>query len=884
MKTKKTKKSQLKSSKRPKAKAEDDEEKEEGGAEEVTLNAASRVDPTSVFVRGLPEGTTDKDLRIFLEARAGPTVTCFAIRGDYGIAKFRKEEDARRALEELQGSDFGGSTLRLEVGKPKRGAPAPGGKSRAPDEDGAAPEERRGSVHLRSVQLRGLPSNASKDAVQAWIEEQLPGGCGIESIRRVLGESGQFAISFRKDQNAKRALEVLNGADMQGSTVSASLRALELSRQSSKAGRLIVRNLAFDAREKHVRKAFQQVGEISDVHLPSKAGGAPGAHRGFAFVQYAEAASAERAVAELNGTKICGRGVAVDWSVDASVYTSLQREEQPQLKPEKPEKKNTRQPAEDDEDDDEGEEEEDEDEEEEDEEEDDEKEREEEGPDAELKRMKELLGQDVEEDDDDDDDDDEEEDSAKNKKAKAKEATKKSKKKDKDNDKERAPGYDIDQGRTVFVRNVPFDAGEDDLKEVFRRYGKVGSIKLVPDRSGQNAHRGSAFIKFAEASGAQAALATEAEAEKKLKELSSVVKRSDQRELPAVEGFGVSLKGRRLVLKPAVNPQEASELSDKSKPQKGQAAKERMAWMHLLNVGDISESDPKWQQLSKSEQRQRQEGRKERKWRVNNPNFTIHPQRLSIRNLPTHVDATKLREKVVKHLSEVLGPEGAGKKARMKEAQEAIMKASLVRDSERRTESNERRSKGFGFIAFKDHASAMKTLQFLNDNPRVFGGNRRPIVEFAVEDKRKLRMQEELLQKFKKKLGAKEAKGEAGAEIAEGAAAKKKRKKRSAKTADGEEASKKLSRGQRQREKRRAQKAAAEERSKVKAEFQSRKAKMQEMAAKQRQADRQRPKRPTSSVPDSGAPEAKRKKQRTGELADDFELRAMERFRRGGKL
>ena len=65
----------------------------------------------------------------------------------------------------------------------------------------------------------------------------------------------------------------------------------------------------------------------------------------------------------------------------------------------------------------------------------------------------------------------------------------------------------------------------------------------------------------------------------------------------------------------------------------------------------------------------------------------------------------------------------------------------------------------------QDHDSAMRTLEFLNDNPmlgvlwfgsadspdfsfplslsrtgqqrKVFGGNRRPIVEFAVEDKRK---------------------------------------------------------------------------------------------------------------------------------------------------
>merc|ERR1712039_257740 len=68
---------------------------------------------------------------------------------------------------------------------------------------------------------------------------------------------------------------------------------------------------------------------------------------------------------------------------------------------------------------------------------------------------------------------------------------------------------------------------------------------------------------------------------------------------------------------------------------------------------------------------------------------------------------------------------------------------------------NERRSRGFGFVALKDHHAAMKTLEYLNDNPQVFGGGRRPIVEFAIEDKRKLRMQEELYQKHAHKLLAK---------------------------------------------------------------------------------------------------------------------------------
>eukprot|EP00913_Durusdinium_trenchii_P019620 g18444.t1 len=130
----------------------------------------------------------------------------------------------------------------------------------------ASPKKRKteDSIHLRKLQLSGLGPKTTKEELQAWVEEPMPVcGCGIESVRRLIDKPGHFLISFRKDssaggvgdQNAKRALKSLHGADMNGHTVSATLRALELSRQSSKAGRLIVRNL------KHLRKAFGGIGE-----------------------------------------------------------------------------------------------------------------------------------------------------------------------------------------------------------------------------------------------------------------------------------------------------------------------------------------------------------------------------------------------------------------------------------------------------------------------------------------------------------------------------------------------------------------------------------------------------------------------------------------------
>eukprot|EP00927_Polykrikos_kofoidii_P043965 TRINITY_DN3806_c0_g1_i1.p1 TRINITY_DN3806_c0_g1~~TRINITY_DN3806_c0_g1_i1.p1 ORF type:complete len:935 (+),score=226.72 TRINITY_DN3806_c0_g1_i1:190-2994(+) len=882
------------------------------GGSQTKSGDAARVDSSAVFMKGLPTGTADNDIRTWLEGRIGPTVTCFVIRDDYGLVKFKEEADARRCLEELQGADFNGSTLRLEAAKPKRPATATsasdtgggkdsasGSKRKRPREDvgaGGKSEIResqgdvggskdsavkQSGIELRSVQLSGLSSSLEKEAVRAWVEEKLPGGCGLEHVRRAVGGNNEdttsgndavFVVTFRKEQNASRALEVLDGADLQGCIVAASYRALALSKESSKAGRLIIRNLAFGATEKHVRKTFATIGVLKDVHLPTKPG-KEGLNRGFGFVQFEDIANAERAIKELNGSKVCGRGIAVDWAVDSQLYTGLQREEQHQPSSQKQSRKDKRSGADQDaEDDTDG------------------ATKGDEDTQKELRRMKKLLtdeekGSDADEDEDKDEEEEEEEDEEEERgkskaKAKAKAAP-------------RTPGFDIDQGRTVFIRNVPFESTQEQIRDVLKRFGRVQFVKFVADNTGQNAHRGSCFVQFRDAEGCEAALACEAAADRKLKEM-AFVKKTDKRELPAVEGFGISLNGRRLVLKKALAPGEVEKLGEEKDKDAKKAAKaaDKRQWMHLLNLGRISERCQGWDNLSNSEKRQRAASIKERKFRVNNPNFLIDPLRLSVRNLPRYVDAVKLREAVVKHLGDKFSPEDASRKTKMHEGQSRIAKISLVRDDDRRGEKGERRSKGYGFIAFKDNPSALKVLELLNDNPEVFGGGKRPIVEFAIEDKRKLRMQDELFRKHGHKLkpelkGGADSKdnvtnkskgsGKGEGKESEGSSGKEHKIKKNKKK-EG------FSRGRMQREKRRAQKAAEAEKATRKEiadskweEAQVRKA--NELAIKREHSKKRIKQR---DIPDASGPKAKRQR-KVGDLPDDFELQMMNRFRLGGK-
>uniref|UniRef100_A0AAZ3R6P9 RRM domain-containing protein n=1 Tax=Oncorhynchus tshawytscha TaxID=74940 RepID=A0AAZ3R6P9_ONCTS len=59
------------------------------------------------------------------------------------------------------------------------------------------------------------------------------------------------------------------------------------------------------------------------------------------------------------------------------------------------------------------------------------------------------------------------------------------------------------------------------------------------------------------------------------------------------------------------------------------------------------------------------------------------------------------------------------------------------------------RSLGYGFFQLQDHEHALKTLRHLNNNPDIYGNTKRPIVEFSLEDGRKLKMKEMRQQQVK---------------------------------------------------------------------------------------------------------------------------------------
>lgn len=781
-----------------------------------------------VFISDLPDGVSPSALKAFLAAEK-----CFLLPGKPKAIARVSVEKGQELLENTPVL-FEGQKLRI-------------------DRDAGA---RQRTVILSS------PSLSSEDHVKALLEKH---SVSEASISR---SGDEWHCTYRKKTSAHGALAALSEC-----SVNAVLGSLAAQPKTRKAGRLIVRNLSFDTSQKHLEKTFGKIGSLREVHMPKKD------KCGFAFIEFEKVDHAAQAITDLNGKKLCGRDILVEYALQKTVFEE-RKLTQDAKKTEKAPFKRPREET------------------------DDEEGKMETNVDEEVKRMKLLL--DASEgvggcddkakeaitdeelpmkkkkkkrrkDENDDGDASKEEVEEKKRKdenddanvSKEEKPREKKRRKDEEASKEdQECGRDLAEGKTVFIRNIPYDATWKDVKQAFEKYGKVDRVYLCKPNSDSkgdvSTHKGTGFIKFKEETSQQSALAEEANIKEKMRQLGF----KDQN--APLEGFGVMVKGRRVIVLPATKPEECPARKDAKKADR-KAQKE--SWGHLLNMGSIDEvKHPQaWATLSKAEKRLREASKKERKFQVNNPNFTVNPLRLSIRNIELKIDGPAIMK--------ALKSEGIRAK-----------KVTVVRSKDRKDASGTRRSLGYAFADFEVHEDALNTLKFLNNNAKPLGGIKRPLVEFAMEDKRKLR-KIELFRNIVEKRKQEEKTSEeytTKPDLTEGK--KKKRKPRETtehkskprettehkpteKLPMKKEKSKTITpgvggRGRRQREKKRAKKLEKEtqERTTMKVKKDNLK-----KAKKNRE--------PPKEWEIAHASKPKKEKRRKDHLEDDFEAKAMNKWR-----
>lgn len=417
-------------------------------------------------------------------------------------------------------------------------------------------------------------------------------------------------------------------------------------RRQKKKARIIIRNISYKATDESLNKHFAQFGKIEDLKLLKRP---DGKLVGCAFVQYEKVNEAAKAILKATNKEFLGRPVYVDWAVGKSEY----ERNKPEVKEEKPEVK---------------------------EEEDGEKEDEikeedikSEDDDSEIDDEDESGGED---DSEDDDSDENEEDSD----GEGNEEDENSEDEDKKDvkakigkiKKEKVESHDVTQGCTVFIKNLPFDATEQDLRKVCRKFGPLYYAVITKDRvSGYS--KGNGFVKF---------------------------KSKESAELCLRSGEEFVLNDTVLEPHPAMSRDEVKDMSDKnSKKDDGKDSRN----LYLAKEGIIMTNSKAAEGVSPSDMKKRHGLERVKTQVLKNLNRFVSRNRLSIHNLPVHYDNDKLKDMVIKYTG--FRPH----------------ECRVMKDNKPTADFPQGKSKGFGFVSFNTHLDALTALRKMNNNPTIFG-------------------------------------------------------------------------------------------------------------------------------------------------------------------
>ena len=608
----------------------------------------------------------------------------------------------------------------------------------------------------RSLFVRSLPAAATTEALTELFSQHYPLKHATAVIDTATKQcKGYGFVTFADAEDAQQALDQFNGQIFQGrririeiaqprsrdmgesngvsgkkSTISVEAAALKKARQDKlvedrKSPKLIIRNLPWSVKTtEELADIFRGFGKVKHSTLPK----VKNTQAGFGFVVMRGKKNAEKALAAINGKVIDGRTVAVDWAVEKDIW-----EEQNSSKNAEGDTESVESDA---------------------------VENDSPNADDDVANFMRNFGDGLESEDVSDDGlaQDHDNDSA----IEGEDGTEVvGETSDEDLDSAHGQAKEniiTDNSSTLFIRNLPFKALDDGLKEHFAQFGPVRYARVVMDSS-TNRPRGTGFVCFFKVEDAESCVRnaprlqpTSANATK--------VKHSVLEDTRADPTRAYTIDGRVLHVSRAVDKDQATKLAEQGTNLRDKRDKDKRR-LYLLSEGTIAAGTPLYNKLAPSEVKMREDSAKQRKKLIQtNPTLHLSLTRLSIRNLPRNIKGTDLkalaREAVVGFAKDakegrrakLSKEEEARGSPEMKEAErrrkakgKGVVKQSKIvfegREGSKVSEdSGAGRSRGYGFIEYSSHRWALMGLRWLNGHAleNASGKKQRLIVEFSIEN------------------------------------------------------------------------------------------------------------------------------------------------------
>lgn len=467
-----------------------------------------------------------------------------------------------------------------------------------------------------------------------------------------------------------------------------------------KQSRIILRNLSFYAKESHIRKVLEtQYGEVVDVHLPRVKSNL---HVGFCFVTFRNPKDAQRAVDEKN-ISIQKRRVSMDWSIPKKMH----QQQKQQKKKEEIETKD----------------------------------------DSEVEEAGERRIDNDGEDPDGSESDGSSSSAGSNEETEADSSSE-------DGGAKAAKSSSVQENRTLFLRNLPFDSTRHDIFQLFSKFGYIESIYLVRDRS-TGMLKGTAFVTYSKPESAARAMQLASPSTSESQNPSFVSQRQAVDDTSGKQTSAFSLRSRQILVDLAVDRETAQTFD--SKEVKTSSADRRNMYLQAEARVESSSLEPNannantWDDLPDQDQRKRQTALKDKTTKLQSPIFFINPHRLSFRNMAKHIDEVGLQKLIEKATKSALEKNLVAAKdqiAHWRALGEMSSRDILAKVQATETEGGDlipawedndnvkeyipsvfidrdfgpdgkkanAPSRGFGFAEFKYHAHALACLRELNNN------------------------------------------------------------------------------------------------------------------------------------------------------------------------
>lgn len=574
------------------------------------------------------------------------------------------------------------------------------------------------STTKKTLQINNLPAALTKKQLYKKVKKF------GEIVDLTYTDSQSHAqVAYSSTEEAERGLKGLHKHTFKGSQLEVTV----LVSTSRRAGRLIIRNLAFNTSGEHMKSVFDVYGTHS-VDLPLR----DGKMRGFGFVQFTNILDAKRAMDGVNGTCILGRPVAVDWAVAKDIF-----DKEPLADVEEDTDKNEilgatsnlEQPF----------------------------------PQATLETVQEaaiIADQETSDADIMQDNNDIVMESepiiveADN--LNSIEQVSDFEELDHDvteEDHESIFQVSVDQGCTIFIRNIPYETNQSMLEEIFSKFGSLRYARITMDRE-TNMSRGTAFVCYMDSQDAVKLM----EKYDKIKAMLSIATgglefhTAIEPELPNFAASDIQdfkIGGRFLNMNLAVSKEDSSKLTQHGVKSRQRQDKRNM---YLIDEGRIPPDSEAAKLIAETDLAKRNESFiQRRKLLAGNPNLFISKTRLSIRQLPFTVTEPQLkmagRDSVIGFWKQVDARTRPTLESIVMEEDDVtpsssrkiwVKQAKIVREKEKLDADGKPKSKGYGFVEFTCHTDALACLRFMNNNSTIFctpGFERTPIVEFALENR-----------------------------------------------------------------------------------------------------------------------------------------------------